>query len=164
MIVVMKPSASDADIEKVINRVRSQGLDVHLSTGEAHTIVGVLGNTGSLDQTSFEVMTGVESAVRISQPFKVASREFTNTDTIIDVRGVKIGGEGIVVMAGPCSVDPCRQILESAYVVKEAGAHILRGGAYKPRSSPYSFQGMGEEGLELLAEAVKPPACPSSPR
>ncbi|MCO6453465.1 MAG: 3-deoxy-7-phosphoheptulonate synthase [Caldilineales bacterium] len=153
MIIIMKPSASQADVDAVVSRVRGFGLDVHLSAGEAHTIVGVLGNTGALDRSSFEVMPGVEGAVRVSKPYKVASREFKSADTVIDVRGVKIGGENIVVMAGPCSVESRSQIIETALAVKEAGAQVLRGGAYKPRSSPYSFQGLGEEGLELLAEA-----------
>ena len=160
MIIIMKPTASEAEIERVISRVQAQGLDVHLSTGEARTIVGVLGNTQGIDRQSFEAMDGVEGTVRITQPFKVASREFKTPATVIDVRGVKIGGPGIVVMAGPCSVESRSQILETAHAVKEAGAHILRGGAFKPRSSPYSFQGLGEEGLELLAEAREATGLP----
>ncbi|MBX7234033.1 MAG: 3-deoxy-7-phosphoheptulonate synthase [Caldilineales bacterium] len=149
----MSPAAAAADLDRVIERVRSLGLDVHLSQGEERTIVGVLGNTAGLDRTSFEVMAGVENTVRITKPYKVASRDFKPADTVIDVGGVKIGGPGLVIMAGPCSVESRSQILEAAQAVKAAGAHILRGGAYKPRSSPYSFQGLGEEGLELLAEA-----------
>ena len=153
MIIIMSPAAAAADLDRVIERVRSLGLDVHLSQGEERTIVGVLGNTAGLDRTSFEVMAGVENTVRITKPYKVASRDFKPADTVIDVGGVKIGGPGLVIMAGPCSVESRSQILEAAQAVKAAGAHILRGGAYKPRSSPYSFQGLGEEGLELLAEA-----------
>ncbi len=153
MIIIMSPAAAAADLERVIARVRSLGLDVHLSQGEERTIVGVLGNTAGLDRTSFEVMAGVENTVRITKPYKVASRDFKPAATVIDVGGVQIGGPGLVIMAGPCSVESRSQILEAALAVKEAGAHILRGGAYKPRSSPYSFQGLGEEGLELLAEA-----------
>ncbi len=149
----MSPAAAAADLDRVIERVRSLGLDVHLSQGEERTIVGVLGNTAGLDRASFEVMAGVENTVRITKPYKVASRDFKPADTVIDVGGVKIGGPGLVIMAGPCSVESRSQILAAAQAVKEAGAHILRGGAYKPRSSPYSFQGLGEEGLELLAEA-----------
>ena len=153
MIIIMSPAAAAADLDRVIERVRSLGLDVHLSQGEECTIVGVLGNTAGLDRTSFEVMAGVENTVRITKPYKVASRDFKPADTVIDVGGVKIGGPGLVIMGGPCSVESRSQILEAAQAVKAAGAHILRGGAYKPRSSPYSFQGLGEEGLELLAEA-----------
>jgi len=153
VIIIMSPAAAAADLDRVIERVRSLGLDVHLSQGEERTIVGVLGNTAGLDRTSFEVMAGVENTVRITKPYKVASRDFKPADTVIDVGGVKIGGPGLVIMAGPCSVESRSQILEAAQAVKAAGAHILRGGAYKPRSSPYSFQGLGEEGLELLAEA-----------
>ncbi len=149
----MSPAAATAELERVIERVRSLGLDVHLSQGEERTIIGVLGNTAGIDRTSFEVMAGVESTVRITKPYKVASRDFKPANSVIDVRGVKIGGPELIIMAGPCSVESRSQILESAQAVKEAGAHILRGGAYKPRSSPYSFQGLGEEGLELLAEA-----------
>lgn len=153
MIIIMSPAAATAELERVIERVRSLGLDVHLSQGEERTIIGVLGNTAGIDRTSFEVMAGVESTVRITKPYKVASRDFKPANSVIDVRGVQIGGPELVIMAGPCSVESRSQILESAQAVKEAGAHILRGGAYKPRSSPYSFQGLGEEGLELLAEA-----------
>ncbi len=160
MIIIMKPAASAAELEQVITRVRNFNLDVHLSQGEERTIVGVLGNTAGLDRTAFEVMAGVESTVRITQPFKVASREFKRVDTVIDVRGVKIGGPELVVMAGPCSVESRSQIIEAAHAVKEAGGHILRGGAYKPRSSPYSFQGLGEEGLALLAEAREATGLP----
>lgn len=160
MIVVMKPGATPDDIQRVIERVQSFGLGVHISTGESRTIVGILGNTSGLERSTFEVMEGVESVVRITRPYKVASREFKPFDTIIEVRGVRIGGPGLVVMAGPCSVESRSQILEAAHAVKEAGAHILRGGAYKPRTSPYSFQGLGVEGLELLAEAREATGLP----
>ncbi len=156
----MKPSAKTGDTEQIVKRIKDLGLNVHLSEGAAHTVIGVVGDTQRLDRSSFEVMAGVDRTVRIAQPFKVASREFRSTDTVVDVRGVKIGGTGTVVMAGPCSVESRNQIVETAYAVKEAGAHILRGGAYKPRSSPYSFQGLGEEGLELLAEAREATGLP----
>ncbi len=160
MIIIMKPTASNSELNTVVQTVRDLGFDVHLSSGEARTIVGILGDTQRLSRSRFEVMPGVEQALRVSQPFKVASREFQATDTVFDVRGVKIGGEQIVVMAGPCSVESRSQILEAAHAVKEAGAHILRGGAYKPRTSPYSFQGLGEEGLKLLAEAREQTGLP----
>ncbi|NOZ72465.1 MAG: 3-deoxy-7-phosphoheptulonate synthase, partial [Chloroflexi bacterium] len=160
MIIIMKPTATAEEIDVIVHRVRDMGLDVHLSTGEERTIVGILGDTQRLTRSSFEVLPGVEMAMRVTQPFKVASREFKSTDTVIDVGGVKIGGEKLVVMAGPCSVENRSQLLETAYAVKEAGAQILRGGAYKPRTSPYSFQGLGEEGLELLAEAREATGLP----
>ena len=154
MIIVMKPSATEADTTRVITRIHNLGLQEHLSHGDAQTIIGVVGDTKRIDRTGFEVLSGVERTVRITQPFKLASREFSATNTVIDVRGVKVGGTQSVIMAGPCSVESRDQILETAYAVKEAGAHFLRGGAFKPRSSPYSFQGLGEQGLEMLAEAT----------
>lgn len=161
MIIVMKLSATNADTKRVITRIRDLGLQEHLSQGEAQTIIGVVGDTQRIDRTGFEVLAGVERTVRVTQPFKLASREFSPAPTVIDVRGVKIGGTQTVVMAGPCSVESRSQILETAYAVKEAGAHILRGGAFKPRSSPYAFQGLGEEGLELLAEATAQTGLPN---
>ena len=157
----MKLSATKADTKRVITRIRDLGLQEHLSQGEAQTIIGVVGDTQRIDRTGFEVLAGVERTVRVTQPFKLASREFSPAPTVIDVRGVKIGGTQTVVMAGPCSVESRSQILETAYAVKEAGAHILRGGAFKPRSSPYAFQGLGEEGLELLAEATAQTGLPN---
>ena len=153
MIVVMKPSATEEDLQRVLNRVKAMNLEVHLSSGESHTIIGLVGETGRLDRGAFEVMPGVERAVRVAEPFKLANREFHPQNTQIQVGDVTIGGEKIIIMAGPCSVESRSQMLETAHAVKEAGAHILRGGAFKPRSSPYSFQGLGEEGLKYMAEA-----------
>ncbi len=161
MIIVMKLSATNADTKHVIKRIHNLGLQEHLSQGETQTIIGVVGDTQRIDKTGFEVLSGVERTVRVTQPFKLASREFSPAPTVIDVRGVKIGGTQTVVMAGPCSVESRSQILETAHAVKEAGAHILRGGAFKPRSSPYSFQGLGEEGLALLAEASAETGLPN---
>ncbi len=161
MIIIMKLSATKADTKQVIDRIHNLGLQEHLSQGETQTIIGVVGDTQRIDRTGFEVLSGVERTVRITQPFKLASREFKPSPTVIDVRGVKIGGTNTVVMAGPCSVESREQILETAYAVKEAGAHILRGGAFKPRSSPYAFQGLGEEGLKLLAEATAETGLPN---
>ncbi|HEY53770.1 MAG TPA: 3-deoxy-7-phosphoheptulonate synthase [Caldilineae bacterium] len=161
MIIVMKPSATTADTKRIIKRIHRLGLQEHLSQGETQTIIGVVGDTQRIDRTAFEVLAGVERTVRITQPFKLASREFSPAPTVIDVKGVKIGGTQTVVMAGPCSVESRSQILETAHAVKEAGAQILRGGAFKPRSSPYSFQGLGEEGLELLAEASAETGLPN---
>ncbi len=153
MIVVMKPSASEEDLQRVLERVDVLGLEAHLSPGESHTIIGLVGETARISLNAFEVMPGVERVVRVAEPFKLANREFHPQDTIIQVGNVSIGGKKLVIMAGPCSVESRSQLLETAHAVKEAGAHILRGGAFKPRSSPYSFQGLGEEGLKYLAEA-----------
>ncbi len=153
MIVIMKPTATEDDLQRVLERVEALGLEAHLSPGESHTIIGLIGETARLSRNAFEVMPGVERVVRIAEPFKLANREFHPKNTVIQVGDVTIGGEQIVVMAGPCSVESRTQLLETAHAVKEAGAHILRGGAFKPRSSPYSFQGLGEEGLKYLAEA-----------
>ncbi len=153
MIVVMKPSSSQEDVARVLERVEALGLQAHLSSGESHTIIGLVGETGRISAHTFEVMPGVERVVRVAEPFKLANREFHPQDTLIQVGDVTIGGNQIVIMAGPCSVESRSQLLETAHAVKEAGAHILRGGAFKPRSSPYSFQGLGEEGLRYLAEA-----------
>ncbi len=153
MIVVMKPTATEEDLQRVLERVDVLGLEAHLSSGESHTIIGLIGDTGRISRNAFEVMPGVERVVRIAEPFKLANREFHPQDTLIQVGDVTIGGDQIVIMAGPCSVESRSQLLETAHAVKEAGAHILRGGAFKPRSSPYSFQGLGEEGLKYLAEA-----------
>ncbi len=154
MIIVMKQGAAQPDIEAVVKRVEELGKKVHLSRGEARTIIGVIGaDDHMVSEANFEVMDGVEKTMRVMQPYKLASRDFSQENSIINVPGAAIGGKKIVVMAGPCSVESREMILETAHMVKEAGATVLRGGAFKPRSSPYSFQGMGEEGLKYLAEA-----------
>lgn len=153
MIIVMKRDATQADVEAVIERVHSFGLRTHVSVGEERTIVGIIGDERNLPVHQIERLNGVERAVPILHPFKLASSEFVQGRTVIQVGNVRIGGEEIVVMAGPCAVESREQLLETAFAVKKAGAHILRGGAFKPRTSPYSFQGLGKEGLEYLAEA-----------
>ncbi len=161
MIIVMKQGASQPDVEAVVKRVEEIGYKVHLSRGEARTIIGIIGaDEHKLQQETFEVMDGVEKTMRVMQPFKMASRDFAPSNTVIDVRGVQIGGDQIAIMAGPCSVEGREMIIETAHMVKEAGATILRGGAFKPRSSPYSFQGMGAEGLKYLAEAREQTGLP----
>ena len=131
------------------------GCQAHLSEGAERTIIGVIGNGRPLDHAQIERMSGVERTVPVLRPFKLASREFHPKDTIFPINGVSIGGKKIVVMAGPCAVESREQLMETAQAVKDAGAQVLRGGAFKPRTSPYSFQGMGEAGLELLAEAKR---------
>lgn len=154
MIIVMKQGAGQPDIEAVVKRVEELGKKVHLSRGEARTIIGVIGaDEHMVSEANFEVMDGVEKTMRVMQPYKLASRDFSHENTIIQANGVAIGGKKIAVMAGPCSVESRQMILDTAHMVKEAGATVLRGGAFKPRSSPYSFQGLGEEGLKYLAEA-----------
>ncbi|CAG0943901.1 3-deoxy-7-phosphoheptulonate synthase [Anaerolineae bacterium] len=160
MIIVMKSGASSRQISAAVSRVEAMGYRVHLSQGEERTIIGVIGDDRPIDRSAFELLDGVEKTVPILKPFKMASRDMHPQDTIVSLNGVKIGGPQIVIMAGPCAVESRAQILETAQAVKEAGAHMLRGGAYKPRTSPYSFQGMGEEGLQLLAEAREATGLP----
>ncbi len=161
MIIVMKPGATDADIEEVSRRVRVFGFKTHLSRGEVRTIIGIIGDDRAKEQLlALQALPGVESVVRILQPFKLASREAHPENTQFQVNGVTIGGQQIVVMAGPCSVESREQLMEIATKVKAAGASFLRGGAFKPRTSPYSFQGLEEGGLKLLAEARKAAGLP----
>jgi 3-deoxy-7-phosphoheptulonate synthase len=152
MFVAMKPHATEAEFEAVVEKIKSLGLTPHPITGTERKVVAVIGNTSAVDPEDF-VLPGVAEALRVSQPFKLVSREVREEDTVIDVGGVEVGGRAIVVMAGPCSVESKEQILETARAVKLAGARLLRGGAYKPRTSPYEFQGLREEGLKLLALA-----------
>ncbi len=154
MLVVMQEGATEQQIQAVINRLTDLGFDVHRSTGVVHTLLGGVGGTDDFDLGIFEVMEGVKEAHRIISPYKLASRGFRPEGTRVRVGGVEIGGDRVVVMAGPCSVENRDQIERSAEVVAAAGASVLRGGAFKPRSSPYSFQGLGEEGLRLMREAA----------
>lgn len=153
MIIIMSHDATTAQIANVTARIEQMGCQAHLSQGEERTIIGVIGNGRPIDREQIERMSGVERTVSVLRPYKLASREFHPQDTVFPINGVSIGGKQIVMMAGPCAVESREQVLETAQAVKEAGAHVLRGGAFKPRTSPYSFQGMGEEGLKLLAEA-----------
>lgn len=155
MIIVMRKGASPEEVQTVVKRLEDEGFQVHLSQGEARTIIGVIGeNTKTkLPGMALEAYSGVEKVIPILQPFKLASRDFKPEDTVIKIGDITIGGKQIHIAAGPCAVESKEQLLETAYAVKEAGATILRGGAYKPRTSPYSFQGLEEKGLELLAEA-----------
>ena len=135
------------------SNIESLGFNAHLSSGEERTIIGVIGDERPVEPETFEMLDGVERAVRILHPFKLASRDFHPDDSVVKINGVSVGGNQVVVMAGPCSVESREQLMETAAAVKEAGAHILRGGACKPRTSPYAFQGLGLKGLELLREA-----------
>lgn len=153
MIIVMKAGASRQEVEYVTGRVVELGFQVHLSEGTERTIIGVIGDERPLDPAIFEVLESVEKTISVLQPFRLASRDFRPEDTVISFNGLKVGGNRLAMIAGPCSVESRSQLLETAHAVKEAGATMLRGGAYKPRSSPYSFQGLGLKGLEILAEA-----------
>jgi len=154
MIVEMTKGASSEEVDDVVQRAKSLGLEVQLNLGTEKTVLAMLGsNTGQLATDLFAVLPGVESVTRIMKPYKLASREFKAEDSLVSVNGVEIGSERIVVMAGPCAVENEKQLLETAKTIKESGASVLRGGAFKPRTSPFSFQGMGKDGLELLARA-----------
>jgi len=155
MVIVMQEGASDAQIQNVIDKLIAHGFDVHRSTGSAHTVLGAVGVHRDFDHRDFELLEGVREVMRITQPFKLASRQFKPEGTVIDLgRGVKIGGPDVVVAAGPCSVESREQMFAIADSVSKAGAKILRAGAFKPRTSPYAFQGMGEPGLKIMREAA----------
>ncbi len=153
MIIVMKHHATADEIAGVVAHIESLGFQAHLSSGEERTIIGVIGDERPIEPEHFELLPGVERAVRILHPFKLASRDFHPDDSVVKINGVSVGTQQVIVMAGPCSVESREQLMETAAAVKEAGAHVLRGGAYKPRTSPYAFQGLGLKGLELLREA-----------
>jgi 3-deoxy-7-phosphoheptulonate synthase len=160
MMIIMKANATPQQVEAVIEQVKSTGLNVHLSQGVEATIIGAIGETHNIPTERFESLDGVDLVQRITQPYKLASRQFHPEDSVISLDGFSVGGNEIAVIAGPCSVESRSQILETAQAVKEAGASALRGGVFKPRTSPYSFQGLGEEGLELLAEAREQTGLP----
>jgi 3-deoxy-7-phosphoheptulonate synthase len=154
MIVMMQPKASAKQVGDVIARIEDDGYRPHLAEGERHTLVGVVGESATpFKQEDYELMNGVEKVMRVSVPYKLASREMHPLDSLVPLNGNHMGGKKVLVIAGPCSVENREQIIETACAVKEAGATALRGGAYKPRTSPYSFQGHGEKGLQWLAEA-----------
>ncbi len=155
MVVVMQEGASEAQIQHVIDRLVSMGFDIHRSTGESHTVLGAVGVHPDFDTRDVELLDGVREVVRITQPYKLASRVFRPAGSVIEVsKGVRIGGTEVVVMAGPCAVETADQINLIAERVAKGGAKLLRGGAFKPRSSPYTFQGLGEQGLKLMREAA----------
>lgn len=155
MIVVMRTSSSHNEISKVTKRIEDFGLTAHISEGVDHTVIGVLGKVFSELRDALELLPGVEQVLLVSKPYKLASREFHPRDTIVKVKGVAIGGNEIVVMAGPCAIESEEQLLATAQAVKAAGATVLRGGAFKPRTSPYDFRGLGETGLKILAAVGK---------
>ena len=154
MVVVMNENATEEQIQTVISRLVELKFDVHRSTGVNQTVLGALGDKRGVDTRNFELMAGVHEVLRITTPYKLVSRTFHPEDTVVKIRDVAIGGDTVVVMAGPCSVETPEQIEIIAAKVKKSGAKILRGGAFKPRTSPYSFQGLGEAGLQMLRRAA----------
>lgn len=160
MIAVVKMGTPKKQIENLISWISSQGVMVHLSEGEYQTVLGLIGDTSKIDVDLLEGLEIIDSVKRISEPFKSANRKFHPDDTVVDVGGVKIGGGNFALIAGPCSVETEAQIIEVSRRVKEAGASLLRGGAFKPRTSPYDFQGLKAEGIELLSEAKRETGMP----
>jgi 3-deoxy-7-phosphoheptulonate synthase len=154
MVVVMREKATDAQVQHVIAKLMEMGFDVHRSTGALRTVLGAVGGSRQFDTALLEVLDGVQEVHRITEPYKLASRTFKSENTVITIGDVRVGGDEVIVMAGPCSAESEEQVEASAAAVKRAGAKVLRGGAFKPRSSPYSFQGLGEEGLRLLKAAA----------
>jgi len=153
MMIIMKANATPEQVEHVVEQIKAAGLNAHLSQGVEATIIGAIGETHNISTDIFEVLDGVDVVKRITQPFKLASRQFHPENSVFSLDGFTVGGEEITIIAGPCAVESRSQIIETAQAVKEAGASALRGGVFKPRTSPYSFQGLGEEGLDYLAEA-----------
>ncbi|HIY20945.1 MAG TPA: 3-deoxy-7-phosphoheptulonate synthase [Candidatus Flavonifractor merdigallinarum] len=160
MVVVMRPGTEKQDIEKLVQRFEKMGLEVGVTNGVGCTILGLVGDTTTVDMDKISIDPHVERVMRVQEPYKKANRKFHPEDTVVDVQGVKIGGGNFNVIAGPCSVESAEQVTGIAKAVKASGAKMLRGGAFKPRTSPYSFQGMGESGLDLLLEAKKATGLP----
>jgi 3-deoxy-7-phosphoheptulonate synthase len=153
MLIIMKPNSTPQQIENVVQKIKDAGLAAHLSQGIETTLIGAIGETHEMSTDRFEVLDGVDMVKRITQPFKLGSRQVHPENSVFPIDGFQVGGNDIVLIAGPCAVESRSQILETAQAVREAGANALRGGVFKPRTSPYAFQGLGEEGLEYLAEA-----------
>ena len=162
MIIIMRPNASDEQINAIIDKLKMHGFGIHLSKGVERTVIGAIGDKSAIELDTIQMLPGVSEIVHIRKPYKLVSREFKQEDTIVKIgKELKIGGkEKVLVIAGPCSIESNDQILQSAEIVKRCGARALRGGAFKPRTSPYSFQGMGEEGLKYLALARRKTGLP----
>lgn len=160
MIIVLKPRTTEENIVRVENMVRSRGLEVHTVRGADLTIIGCIGDAVKVDPRLFEVDKCVEKVMHVQEPYKLANKAFHPEDTIVDVSGVKVGGGHMAIIAGPCSVESEEQVIEIAQKAKASGANLLRGGAFKPRTSPYSFQGMGEAGLDILCKAKEATGLP----
>lgn len=160
MMIIMRTDATQEQIAHVVQRVENLGLRAHLSTGVERTVIGAIGDGRPVDRDQFTFLEGVDRVVPITRPFKLTSREFRPENSLVAINGLRFGGEEVLIIGGPCSVEDRSQILETAWAVREAGGHMLRGGAFKPRTSPYSFQGLGLKGLELLAEARQATGLP----
>ena len=160
MIIVLKPDTNEKDVKELVNKVESFGLVAHVSKGEETTVIGMVGDVTKVDPKQLEVSPVVDHVMRVSEPYKLANRAFHPEDSIIDVSGVKVGGDHLALIAGPCSVESKEQVIAIAREAKAAGANMLRGGAFKPRTSPYAFQGMGTAGLDILVAAKKETGLP----
>ena len=160
MIIVLKPRTTEENLNRVIKMVETKGLEAHVVRGEEMTIIGCIGDTVRIDPRLFEVDQSVDKVMHVQEPYKLANRAFHPEDTIVDVSGIPVGGGHMAMIAGPCSVESEEQVIDVAKAVKEAGAKMLRGGAFKPRTSPYSFQGLGLEGLEMLCRAKEETGLP----
>jgi 3-deoxy-7-phosphoheptulonate synthase len=155
MIIVLKPTATKDEIDHIVTMIQKVGLRTNISVGESNTIIGVIGDKTKLSNTPLASLASVDSIVQVSKPYKLASRDFHPDDSVFDISGVKVGGGNLAIMAGPCSVESEKQVMIIAEAVKKSGANMFRGGAFKPRTSPYAYQGMGEEGLKLLQKASR---------
>ena len=160
MIIVLKPRTTEENLNRVIKMVETKGLEAHVVRGEEMTIIGCIGDTVRIDPRLFEVDQSVDKVMHVQEPYKLANRAFHPEDTSVDVSGIPVGGGHMAMIAGPCSVESEEQVIDVAKAVKEAGANMLRGGAFKPRTSPYSFQGLGLEGLEMLCRAKEETGLP----
>ena len=160
MIIVFKQNAKENEVKRVLDKVEKLGLKTHISQGEETLIVGLVGDTTRVDPKRIEVEESVERIMKVSEPYKLANRAFHPEDSVINVAGIPVGGKALTLIAGPCSVESKEQVLEVARRVKASGANLLRGGAFKPRTSPYSFQGMGSTALDLLVEAKEETGLP----
>ena len=160
MIIVLKPNTRQEDVSRVEHLVKRRGLDTHIVVGQEMTIIGCIGDTTKIDAKLFEVDSSVDKVMHVQEPYKLANRAFHPEDSVVDISGVKVGRGHLALIAGPCSVESEEQVLEIASKAKESGANLLRGGAFKPRTSPYSFQGMGLDGLRILCEAKEATGLP----
>ena len=160
MIIVLKPRTRQKEIDHVVNLIKSKGLDTHIVEGAEMTIIGCIGDTTRIDSKLFEVNPFVDKVMHVQEPYKLANRAFHPEESVVDVSGVRVGGGSLAMIAGPCSVESTEQVLEIALSAKASGANLLRGGAFKPRTSPYSFQGLGLDGLDILCEVKQETGLP----
>ncbi|ARU31965.1 3-deoxy-7-phosphoheptulonate synthase [Sulfuriferula sp. AH1] len=160
MIIVMSPGASEQQIEAVVKKIKEYSCEANISRGVERTIIGAIGDERAIDQESIDALPGVEQSMHIVKPYKIVAREWHKENTVIDIKGVPLGGNTVQIIAGPCSVETQQQMDDSARYVKEAGCRLMRGGAFKPRTSPYSFQGKGVEGLEMFRKAADAQGLP----